>query len=149
MFTSEVTSPRIRTTVHCVAGVVVTTGTLIPVVMSTMGLHWRTVCIISSVTPILGLIHIYTIPESPHWLVMKNKLKEALQSLMKLRGSDYDCVRERDYLEKSYCQKHNDDDSSCTSFFNRLQDPDIWKPFIIVNIMFILQIFSGKTQVQY
>ena len=129
------------------AGVVVTAGTLIPVVMSTTGLHWRTVCIISSVTPILGLIHIYTIPESPHWLVMKNKIKEALQSLIKLRGSDYDCVRERDYLEKSYCHKKDDGDSTCTSLLNRLQDPDIWKPFIIVNLMFILQIFSGKLRI--
>ena len=138
------TSPRIRTTVHCAAGVVVTAGTLTPVLMSTMGLHWRTVCIISSVLPILGLVHIYTIPESPHWLVMKNKINEALKSLIKLRGADYDCVRERDYLEKSYSRKKDNDDSSCSSsLITRLQDPDIWKPFIIVNIMFILQIFTG------
>ena len=75
---------------------------------------------------------------------MKHKLKEALQSLIKLRGSDYDCVRERDYLEKSYCCKKDGDESSCSSFLNRIKDPDIWKPFIIVNIMFILQIFSGS-----
>ena len=47
---------------------------------------------------LLGSLHILTIPESPHWLVMKQRPTQALKSLVRLRGLQYDCVRERDYL---------------------------------------------------
>ena len=99
---SEVTSPCIRTSVHCMSGIVVTAGILAPVLLSNIGLHWRTVSLVSAVIPLLGLFHIYTIPESPHWLVLNKKMRQALRSLIKLRGVDYDCVFERDYLGKFY-----------------------------------------------
>ena len=92
------TSPRIRTSVHCLAGVVVTIGVMIPVLLSTLGLHWRTMCGVMTLVPVLGLAHLSTVPESPHWLVMRGRLRSALKSLIKLRGLDYDCVREREML---------------------------------------------------
>ena len=108
---SEVTSPRIRTTVHCIAGLVVNLGALLPLLSP---LDWRTFSGLASLTPVLGFLHILTIPESPHWLVsqviaektcdksvtqvMKHRTRGALKSLIKLRGLDYDCARERDAL---------------------------------------------------
>jgi len=139
---SEVTSPKIRTTVHIIGGTVVTSGMMAPVLMVNIGLHWRTVCLISSILPLLGILHILSIPESPHWLVLRGKMRQALKSLMKLRGPDYDCTRERDYLEKTYLSS-KDNKKTIKGLLVRCRDPDIWKPFIIVLMMFILQIWTG------
>ena len=57
-----------------------------------------TTIIIIIIIILLGSLHILTIPESPHWLVMKQRPTQALKSLVRLRGLQYDCVRERDYL---------------------------------------------------
>ena len=66
-------------------------------VSSTVIWRWqRTFFIIIII--LLGSLHILTIPESPHWLVMKQRPTQALKSLVRLRGLQYDCVRERDYL---------------------------------------------------
>ena len=140
----------------------VTAGIMAPVLLSNIGLHWRAVSVISAVLPIFGLFHIYTIPESPHWLVLNRKMRKALRALMKLRGVEYDCVYERDYLgklfivkkvnfnelsltEKTYADKTSDqNDKPWRILIRRIHDPDIWKPLIVVNIMFILQIWSGR-----
>ena len=72
MTTSEVTSPRIRTTTHCIAGLVVNLGALLPLLLPFTGLDWRTFSGLASLTPVLGLCHVLTIPESPHWLVRRD-----------------------------------------------------------------------------
>ena len=92
---------------------------------------------------------------------MKNRMRGALKSLIRLRGSDYDCARERDALgkiksirlniyykihsEKSYSNS-SENQVSCAKLISRVRDPDVWKPFLIVNLMFFLQIWNGITQ---
>ena len=92
---------------------------------------------------------------------MKNRMRGALKSLLKLRGLDYDCARERDALgriksistmsfyplafhsEKSYSNS-SENQVSCGKLISRVRDPDVWKPLVIVNLMFFLQIWNGK-----
>ena len=143
-YLSEVTSPSLRASVHCAAGVIVTVGVSLPVLATNLGLHWRHSSLIFSSLPVLGFLHILTIPESPHWLVMKGRSLQALQALMRLRGADYDCVRERDHLQTSYrrqtTSQHTETSKTITE---RMRDPDIWKPFLIVNLMFLIQVGTG------
>lgn len=49
-------------------------------------LHWRTVALVNCSVPILSFILLFFVPESPHWLVMKNRLSEARKSIAWLRG---------------------------------------------------------------
>ena len=81
---SEVTSPGIRTAVHCMAGVFNCFAILLPVVFVKFGFNWRLLCYIGAVIPVLGFIHIQSVPESPAWLVMRGKLKEALRAILTL-----------------------------------------------------------------
>ena len=74
------------------------TGAMIPVLVTSMGLYWRTFCAMATILPVVGIVHIYHIPESPHWLVMRRRMRAAMKALIVLRGMDYDCVRERDML---------------------------------------------------
>ena len=143
-YLSEITSPSIRASVHCSAGVIVTLGVSLPVLASNIGLHWRDSCLVFSVLPVLGFLHILTIPESPHWLVMKGRVRQALKALITLRGADYDCLRERDYLVRTYLSQTTTGDTQARkSLAERVRDPDIWKPFLIVNLMFLIQVGTG------
>ena len=47
-------------------------GALVPLLLPFLGLDWRTFSGLASLTPVLGLCHILTIPESPHWLVRRD-----------------------------------------------------------------------------
>ena len=64
-------------------------------------MSWRMFAFIANFAPIFGFIHIYFVPESPAWLVMKGKIKSANKSLIKLRGIDYPHDIELDYLKQS------------------------------------------------
>ena len=139
---SEVTSPRIRTAVHCMAGVFNCVAILLPVIVIRLGLSWRLVCYVGIVLPVLGFLHIRSAPESPAWLVMRGKVKEALRSIVRLRGPDYDHCHELEYLERSYDVQVYGNDRRY-HICRRLRDPDVWKPFLIVNALFIIQVWSG------
>ena len=74
----------------------------------------------------------------------QGKSREALEALMRLRGADYNCLRERDYLETSYrAQTTSQGNDARKDLMERIQDPDIWKPFLIVNLMFLIQVGTG------
>lgn len=49
-------------------------------------IHWRDVALICSSVPVLTTIAIFFVPETPIWLLAKNRTEEALKSLQWLRG---------------------------------------------------------------
>ncbi|RZF35770.1 hypothetical protein LSTR_LSTR012068 [Laodelphax striatellus] len=49
-------------------------------------LHWRTATLSAAIIPMLALVAVYMIPETPIWLISKGKIKEAEKSLCWLRG---------------------------------------------------------------
>ena len=85
---SEVTSPNLRTTVHSLGMVGYCVGVLLPIIFTRFIVTWRMLSVISTFVPILGSIHIFIVPESPAWLVLKGRLASAKKSLIKLRGSE-------------------------------------------------------------
>ena len=69
--TAQVTSPHLRTPVHCLSGAVHCTGIVIPLLVTRFSVSWRVVSLAGTVPPILALLAISLTPESPAWLVMK------------------------------------------------------------------------------
>ena len=61
---------------------------------------------------------------------------------MTLRGPGYDHVQELEYLERSY-DKQVSGSHGKYHICRRLRDPDVWKPFLIVNLLFMIQVWSG------
>ena len=47
------------------------------------------------------------------------------------------------HSEKSYSHS-SENQVSCGKLISRVRDPDVWKPLVIVNLMFFLQIWNGK-----
>ena len=139
---SEVCSPALRTSAVCFSGVWGLSGILIPTLLKTLGVSWRTCSAGCCIVPVLAIIHILLVPESPAWFVTKGKLKEARGAIIRLRGSDYNYEEELQYLLRSYAFV-KDRPSSLMTSLKRLNDPDVWKPFFIVNLMFVFQMWCG------
>lgn len=56
-------------------------------------LKWDIVALCCSVIPVISIIYMFFIPESPTWLVRQNKIEKAKRALLWLRGGDVDKVK--------------------------------------------------------
>ena len=61
--------------------------------------HWKLLALIGGVSPALLVIFLYFMPETPIWLLRKKHRREALDTLVWLRGSDIDIDIEKEGLK--------------------------------------------------
>ncbi|XP_031344079.1 facilitated trehalose transporter Tret1-like isoform X2 [Photinus pyralis] len=93
-YVAEITTPRLRGMLSVSSTLSLTFGILLEFVIGSV-LHWRTVALISVAPPVLSFILLCFMPESPHWLIMRNKIQQAQKSLAWLRGwTTFDAVKE-------------------------------------------------------
>lgn len=60
---------------------------------------WQILSGVSTIIPLLALICMIFMPESPNYLVSKSKPDQAAKCLSKLRGSTYNIQKEVDQLQ--------------------------------------------------
>lgn len=84
-YVGEICEPSIRGILTCCAGVSVMLGITLIYFLGTV-IFWRTAALICLSVPILTMIAICFVPETPMWLLSKNRDPEALKSLQWLRG---------------------------------------------------------------
>ncbi|CAH0381577.1 unnamed protein product [Bemisia tabaci] len=84
-YIGEVGEPHLRGTLSTVTSAACILGMLIMYIIGYL-VHWRTAALISSAVPVITIIFMTQIPESPTWLIMKDRLKDAQKSLSWLRG---------------------------------------------------------------
>ncbi|XP_008559710.1 facilitated trehalose transporter Tret1 [Microplitis demolitor] len=99
---------------------------------------WHSSAAISIIPAIISLALTRVIPESPAWLVRKNRLDEAKQALIWLRGPGLVCEHEYKELCTSNVQQLTIKSENLTKVIK-----NIWRPFIILFIFFALQQLCG------
>ena len=132
------------------------------VLVFTLGkwLTWRWLAGVSCVFPILSMILLPAVPESPSWLVTQGRCKEAKKALTWLRGDDYDITEEYKKLETSYkiTQSKKVPEEINTwgtvviktkDFVVKLGRPDVWKPVLLMLLLTLLQQFAGVATISY
>lgn len=67
---------------------------------------WQILAGISALIPIIALLMMIPMPETPNFLVTRSKPEQAKQSLAKLRGSGYNLQNEVDQLQQ-FANKNN------------------------------------------
>lgn len=105
VYTSEVTQPHLRGMLTALSSVGLSFGVLFQYTMGAF-LSWKILSAISCLVPVLALIGMFILPESPNYLVSHQKPDKAFESLAKLRGSSYNIQREIDQLQE-YADKTN------------------------------------------
>ncbi|XP_053693390.1 facilitated trehalose transporter Tret1-2 homolog isoform X2 [Sabethes cyaneus] len=107
--------------------------------------NWRLVCIICGVFTLVSLLSVIPIPESPSWLVAKNKLPKAEKSLKKVRAikenENPQIHRELDILADNIARFRANQTSK--SKWVMLQRPEVYKPLTIMCTFFFFQQFTG------
>lgn len=97
---AEITQPHLRGILASTSTMAVILGVLAQFLLGTF-LHWRKVALVNCCVPVASFILLFFVPESPHWLIMKNRLSEARKSIAWLRG--WTTVEEIDEEFKELC----------------------------------------------
>ncbi|KAJ8967883.1 hypothetical protein NQ317_013785 [Molorchus minor] len=136
----EISEPHLRGMFSSVPFASYSFGILLVYALGSI-LPWRYVAGLSIVLPLLSILAFFFLPESPVWLVRHGKVEGARKALLWLRGGsniqakeETEHLIERADMEKQYHQK-----TTLQSLFQ----PEIIKPFIIINVFNTMQILSG------
>ncbi|XP_075210275.1 facilitated trehalose transporter Tret1-like [Lycorma delicatula] len=84
-YIGEISEPRLRGIMCISTGVFGSIGMLLESLIGALT-DWRTTCAISAAFAVAAIIALTLIPESPVWLLIKNRTSEAEKSLCRLRG---------------------------------------------------------------
>lgn len=117
-------------------------------------LHWRKVALVNCSIPIASFLLLFFVPESPHWLIMKNRLNEARKSIAWLRG--WTTVEAVDSEFKELCLHlgHKVENSNSikelivTEKLKLFLKKSFLCPYGLVSFVFFLANFGGMTTLQ-
>ena len=159
VYITEICTPEWRTTFNAGLSAFYMIGM---VMVYTLGkpdlLNWRWLAGVSCIFPILSIVFLGFIPESPAWLVTQGRKADARKALVWLRGPKYDITEEFDKLEASYAktQKGKEEGTgrkvsleNIQQTFRKLGRPDVFKPLLLVTTLSALQQFTGTATTTY
>ncbi|KAK5646752.1 hypothetical protein RI129_005216 [Pyrocoelia pectoralis] len=161
-YKAEVSQPHLRGMLSATTSLSCVLGVLIQFLLGTF-LYWRTVAVISSVFPLITFVLLFFIPESPHWLIMRNKREDAHRSLAWLRGWTSLNDVEEEFLR--LCVKCDTEEhpkvSSSSEDVERVTNERTWNvtlkmytekrflwPLSLVFFIFFLSHFNGSCTLQ-
>ncbi|CAG4973565.1 unnamed protein product [Colias eurytheme] len=99
MYIGEIAETAIRGSLGAFFQLFLTVGILFTFVIGGWT-HWRTLSIISAVLPVLLVAVFWWMPETPQYLLGKNRRRDAEKALRWLRGPDADLTTELEDMQK-------------------------------------------------
>lgn len=150
-YVAEISTPKLRGILAATGSFCIILGIFSQFLMG-LFIDWRTITLLSTLAPILAILLLFFVPESPHWLILKKRDEEAKKSLMWLRGwhKTFDGVKpEFDELHKNLTKRdtvanHETEESLLKAFSKRT----FILPYFICSLAFLIGHFSGMTTLQ-
>lgn len=152
-YVAEVTQPQFRGMLAATGTTCVITGIFVQFVLGAF-LTWRNVALICTFLPILTVLALCFIPESPYWLLTKGKVDLARDSLAWLRGWVNHNVVDNEFNEIKevlFKKREEADELANKSLLHRFEPytrRTFVIPFLLVAATFFIGHFSGKTPLQ-
>lgn len=145
-YVAEISTPKLRGILSATGSFCIILGVFSQFLMG-LFLQWRTITLVSTIAPILAVIFLFFVPESPHWLILKNRTEEAKKSLMWLRGwqNTFEGVKQEFdelYTNLTKNESTTDDDESLVKAFTKRT---FLLPYFICSLAFFIGHFSGMT----
>ncbi|XP_049808685.1 facilitated trehalose transporter Tret1-like [Schistocerca nitens] len=111
-------------------------------------LDWHVVAGTGPVLPLLAVVAFFFIPRSPVWLVRQGRFDDAKKALAWFRGSTSETSHQVTHELRELTDRARSDDEQeaaqaqggCCSVFAM---PQVYKPFLVVNLLTSMQIVSG------
>ena len=151
IFVAEITEARHRGWLSGLTMPMMSIGVLL---MYTMGswLPWHYAAAICTSAPCLLALTLYQYYDSPYWYFSIGKEKSAHMAIEKFRGPNSNIVSEIFTIQK-HVEDSVDDQEEDKSFISSLgtvfTDKKYLKPFVILNSLFFLMVFSGKFTIDF
>lgn len=117
-------------------------------------LHWRQTALVCCVVPVVTILCISMVPETPLWLLSKGRRKQAKRALQWLRGwVSYDHVRQEfeqieRYVEHTNHSYGEENDSTIGDKIKELVRFNTRRPFIIIMACFFFANFTAATSMR-
>ena len=97
--------------------------------------------LVSALPPVIFVLMLILLPESPFWLVKENRVEEAENALLALRGPQYEMKYELEEM-KSLLAKQQGNNVSLKENLKQLKSRTIFMPVLVVLLMLMLQVFT-------
>lgn len=104
------------------------------------GLKFYHTAFIGSGMTVVALLFVIWIPETPRFLVVKQKTEKALRTLKFLRGPKIDSEQELTEIEGALAKQHK---LSFREFLGEFSQKNVYLPFILMLFVMIFQQLSG------
>ncbi|KFP40931.1 Solute carrier family 2, facilitated glucose transporter member 8, partial [Chlamydotis macqueenii] len=132
MYISEVSHPKVRGMLGSCVQLMVVTG-ILGAYVAGITLKWRWLAVLCSVPSCIMLLFMSFMPETPRFLLNRNKRSEAIAALQFLRGPHADHEWECMQIEASVQEEGLN--------FSEFKNPSIYRPLLIgVALMFFQQV---------
>ncbi|XP_042193351.1 solute carrier family 2, facilitated glucose transporter member 6 [Callorhinchus milii] len=138
MYVSEISTVEVRGKLGAGAQIMTVIGSFLLYLLD-LRLSWRWLAGLGLIAPVVMFVLLLFMPESPRYLISANQNEKAIRALVWLRGPDADCRRE--FADIRDAARENMKRVSCAD----LKQPGIYKPVLMVVIMWALQQLSGIT----
>jgi len=147
IFTVEMCSPDLRGTFSMLESVLRCVGSVIVI---SFGLHWRwwQISSVCPLVPILALGLTLIVPESPVFSIKKGRFDEAEQSLLRVFGSAYDAKQDVMNISENLQHLRQNKQRKSDYMINIRSHPEVYKPFLIIVFVSIVQQFSGVSVIR-
>ncbi|XP_017785422.1 PREDICTED: facilitated trehalose transporter Tret1-like [Nicrophorus vespilloides] len=156
-YVAEIAQPNLRGMLSSTSTLAVISGVLTMFCLGTF-FHWRTVAFICTFFNVVSFILLFFVPESPHWLISKNRNDEAKKSLAWLRGWTTMEAIENEYKEvyKEVKRKEFDGNMNGKEVPKRSKletiklfgKKNFFWPYSLISFIFFLHHFNGMTTLQ-
>ncbi|XP_022223288.2 facilitated trehalose transporter Tret1 isoform X2 [Drosophila obscura] len=159
-YVAEITEPKYRGILSALGTTCVITGVFIQFILGSL-MDWRSVAAVSSAFPVITIVMLCFVPESPVWLIREQRFREAVKSLQWLRGwvPEHKIEAEFNQLyDELITQKAIELTADGVPVAGQRrtlgQRLRMWRkrsflvPFLLVSFAFFTGHFSGKTPLQ-
>ncbi|XP_037088039.1 facilitated trehalose transporter Tret1-2 homolog [Pollicipes pollicipes] len=145
VYLGESSSPHIRGRMVCISGLMISLGLLVSYVSGFL-LPWRWVPVAPVIVFIMpNAIGLFFVPESPYWLLGRNRREHARQSLRVLRGDDD--VAERELQLITAASKARQKPLTMRELGREMRKLSVLAPFLTITALFVLRIMTGVATV--
>ncbi|KPJ18370.1 Facilitated trehalose transporter Tret1 [Papilio machaon] len=148
VYTCEVSQPHLRGMLGALASVGVSTGVLIQYVIGSVT-TWNILAGVSAVIPIISLLGMLLVPETPNFLLQQDKRERAESSLAKLRGSTCDLDEEIQRMIAFKEKNHVEPLKTPKEILKALMSPSALKPFTILAVYFFIYQWCGVNTITF
>ncbi|XP_046672448.1 facilitated trehalose transporter Tret1-like isoform X2 [Homalodisca vitripennis] len=144
IYTAEVAAVYLRTALVLITPLMLSVGAVITYLWAMLYQEsWSEVSWFGLSVTSMSLVLTLLLPESPMWLLNRGHAEKALQALQRLRGaSGPEQVKEElDSFSSRASDKQQK--TSWLSNFKHLRKPQVYKPLIMINALYLCGNFSG------